>query len=140
MCKFGIDYFCGSIRCILFRAVDRRYDNHRVIMHRYWFDLLLLAYGVTCTDVMVTAWGIAKGIGREGNPVVVAVVPHSEPIMQILFMAATTIACFWFILYTWTLIREGESAKYTNNYTYAVSWGSLFACGTHIFGIATWII
>jgi hypothetical protein len=89
---------------------------------------------------MVTAHGIYSGTGREGNPVVLAIVPSSEPILQIIFIAATIIASYWFVLYTWVLIKDGGSKKYIPAYTKFVAWGSVFACATHIFGISTWLI
>ena len=108
-------------------------------MRRYWLDLLLLAYTFTCLDVMVTAWGILTGIGDEGNPVVTAVVPTSEPVLQIIFMAGTTVACFWFVFYSRRFI-ENQFAHLKEHYTLMVAWASVFACGTHMFGIATWFI
>lgn len=105
-----------------------------LIMHRYWLDLFLLAYTITCVDVMITAHGIYTGIGLEGNPVVVAIVPSSEPILQILFMAATTVASFWFIFYSRHFVPN------ITRYTKMIAWGSVFACGTHMFGIVTWFM
>jgi len=89
---------------------------------------------------MVTAHGIYTGVGLEGNPLVLAIVPSSEPILQIIFITAVVVACYWFILFTYHLISEGKSIKYIEHYTLMVSWGSVFACGTHMFGIATWFI
>jgi len=109
-------------------------------LNNYWLDLLLLAYTITCVDVMVTAHGIFTGVGLEGNPLVLAIVPSSEPILQIIFITAVVVASYWFILFTYQLISEGESKKYVNAYTHIVAWCSVFACGTHMFGIATWFI
>jgi hypothetical protein len=103
-------------------------------MQDYWLELLLLAYTVTCLDVMVTTWGIATGVGSEGNPIVTAVVPSSEPILQIIFMAATTAASFWFIFYGRKFISNQDW------YYKFVSYGSVAACATHMFGIATWLV
>jgi hypothetical protein len=108
---------------------------------------------------MVTAHGIFTGIGTEGNSTVNAIAPSSEPILQIIFMASTIVASFWFVFYSRRFLETDltcsnciyGSVKYwiifylrkiINPHTYhgVVAWGSVFACGTHMFGIATWFI
>jgi hypothetical protein len=108
-------------------------------MKQYWLELLLLAYSITCLDVMVTAWGIFNDIGSEANPLVTSIVPSSQPVTQIIFMAATSAFCFWFVFIGWKYIND-YFTRFMEHYAFMVAWGSVFACATHIFGISTWLV
>jgi len=87
---------------------------------------------------MVTAWGITTGFGSEGNPLVLAIVPQSEPVLQIIFMVSTMVAAYWFVFYLRNFV-ESPFPQYKPYYIGIVVWGSLIASGTHIFGISTWV-
>jgi hypothetical protein len=112
-------------------------DIRMVAMQRYWVELLIAAYAVTSTDVIVTARGLLLGVGKEGNPFVAAVVPHTEPVLQILFITVITIISFWFIY----LARQNVSVESMSVfYTKIISLGCSAAVGTHLIGILTWIL
>jgi hypothetical protein len=103
-------------------------------MKEYWLDLLIVAYAITCIDVILTAQGIFFRGSFEGNPIVTAVVPNGSSFL-IPYMTITTILAYWFIFY----VLKGNRFRMPNEVYELSSWVLLGACGTHTFGISTWI-
>jgi hypothetical protein len=102
-------------------------------------EVLIAAYTIACIDVMVTSQGILSGKGIEGNPLVTFLIPNGHP-FQIPALALFTIATFWagFIISMFypKMLRFENQIRYYQ----VVAFGFAVACGTHIFGIVSWII
>jgi hypothetical protein len=104
-----------------------------------------LAYIFCSIDVIVTAYGTLNRWGVEASPFVTAVVPNSQPILQIIYITATVIISFWVVYFAekWFAYyntRTPSPVLPKSGYYFFVGWMSIFACITHTYGISTWIL
>jgi hypothetical protein len=113
----------------LHRKIIKRFG----IMKEYWMELVIVAYVITSIDVMITARGIIVEGLDEGNAFLTIIFPNHSPFL-VPFFTLLVMSLFWTIFYFC------QQPHFEKRVLGIVSFIMLIACGTHTFGIMSWII
>jgi hypothetical protein len=96
-------------------------------------EFLIAAYAITSIDVIITAKGILVEGLHEGNAFLTIIFPNHSPFLVPFFTLLV-------ILLFWTIFYFCQKPYFEKRVLGVVSFIMLFACGTHTFGIMSWII
>ena len=109
----------------------------KYILHEHWLDLFLMAYLCTCVDILITTYGILAGIGKEGNPLVTAIIPSNFPLYQIGYITIGSILAFWGMYFC---IRHLLEKYRLQSARPIISIGMVWVSYMHLYGASTWLI